>query len=144
PVLPDLTRILGASPTTVGLLFASFGVSALLTAIPMGVVSDRIGRKGPLVAGFVGLAIASVMLAFADGLPSLFVARLAQGAADAVTWVVGLARARQRHRDVGRELGVRHRSLARRLDVRAGRPASAVPRGRGDVRGRRRRGDRAE
>jgi multidrug resistance protein len=91
PVLPDLTRTLGASPTTVGLLFASFGVSALLTAIPMGVVSDRIGRKGPLVAGFVGLAMASVMLAFADGLPSLFVARLAQGAADAVTWVVGLA-----------------------------------------------------
>ncbi len=91
PVLPDLTRTLGASPTTVGLLFASFGVTALLTAIPMGVVSDRIGRKGPLVAGFVGLAIASVMLAFADGLPSLFVARLAQGAADAVTWVVGLA-----------------------------------------------------
>src|SRR6185295_468764 len=91
PVLPDLTRTLGASPTTVGLLFASFGVTALLTAIPMGVVSDRIGRKGPLVAGFVGLAVASVMLAFADGLPSLFVARLAQGAADAVTWVVGLA-----------------------------------------------------
>ena len=91
PVLPDLTRKLGASPTMVGLLFASFGVTALLTAIPMGVVSDRVGRKGPLVAGFVGLAIASVMLAFADGLPSLFVARLAQGAADAVTWVVGLA-----------------------------------------------------
>jgi multidrug resistance protein len=91
PVLPDLTRKLGASPTTVGLLFASFGMTALLTAIPMGVVSDRIGRKGPLVGGFVGLAIASVMLAFADGLPSLFGARLAQGAADAVTWVVGLA-----------------------------------------------------
>jgi MFS transporter, DHA1 family, solute carrier family 18 (vesicular amine transporter), member 1/2 len=91
PVLPDLTRQLGASPTMVGLLFASFGVTALLTAIPMGVVSDRIGRKGPLVSGFVGLAVASVMLAFADGLPSLFVARLAQGAADAVTWVVGLA-----------------------------------------------------
>ena len=91
PVLPDLTRTLGASPTMVGLLFASFGVTALLTAIPMGVVSDRVGRKGPLVVGFVGLAIASVMLAFADDLPSLFVARLAQGAADAVTWVVGLA-----------------------------------------------------
>src|SRR6186997_758469 len=75
PVLPDLTRKLGASPTMVGLLFASFGVTALLTAIPMGVVSDRVGRQGPLVGGFVGLAIASVMLAFADGLPSLFVAR---------------------------------------------------------------------
>jgi DHA1 family solute carrier family 18 vesicular amine transporter 1/2 len=91
PVLPDLTRTMGASPTMVGLLFASFGVTVLLTAIPMGALSDRVGRKGPLVAGFVGLAVASVLLAFADGLPSLFVARLAQGAADAVTWVVGLA-----------------------------------------------------
>jgi multidrug resistance protein len=91
PVLPDLTRTLGASPTMVGLLFASFGVTALLVAIPMGVVSDRVGRRGPIVVGFVGLAVASVMLAFAAGLPSLFAARLAQGAADAVTWVVGLA-----------------------------------------------------
>jgi multidrug resistance protein len=91
PVLPDLTRKLGASPTTVGLLFASFGVTALCTAIPMGVVSDRVGRKGPLVGGLVGLTIASLMLAFASTLPSLFLARLAQGAADAVTWVVGFA-----------------------------------------------------
>ena len=91
PVLPDLTRKLGASPTMVGLLFASFGVTVLLTAIPMGAVSDRVGRKGPLVGGLVVLMIATLMFAFADTLPSLFVARLAQGAADAVTWVVGFA-----------------------------------------------------
>jgi MFS transporter, DHA1 family, solute carrier family 18 (vesicular amine transporter), member 1/2 len=91
PVLPDLTRKLGATPTTVGLLFASFGVTVLCTAIPMGAMSDRVGRKGPLVAGLVGLTIATLMFAFAETLPSLFVARLAQGAADAVTWVVGFA-----------------------------------------------------
>src|SRR5207249_12331144 len=45
PVLPDLTRKLGASPTMVGLLFGSFGMTLLLTAIPMGAVSDRVGRK---------------------------------------------------------------------------------------------------
>jgi MFS family permease len=45
PVLPDLTRTLGASATTVGLLFASFGAAALCVAIPVGAVSDRIGRK---------------------------------------------------------------------------------------------------
>ena len=91
PVLPDLGRKLGLSPTMVGLLFASFGVTVLCAAIPMGAVSDRVGRKGPLVAGLVGLSIASLMLAFARGVTSLFVARLAQGAADAVTWVVGFA-----------------------------------------------------
>jgi MFS transporter, DHA1 family, solute carrier family 18 (vesicular amine transporter), member 1/2 len=91
PVLPDLTRKLGATPTTVGLLFASFGVTVLCTAIPMGAMSDRVGRKSPLVAGLVGLTIATLMFAFAETLPALFVARLAQGSADAVTWVVGFA-----------------------------------------------------
>jgi DHA1 family solute carrier family 18 vesicular amine transporter 1/2 len=91
PVLPDLGRNLGASPTTIGLLFASFGVTLLTVSIPMGAVSDRVGRRGPLVAGMLALAISTLLFAFAETLPVLFAARLAQGAADAVTWVVGLA-----------------------------------------------------
>ena len=91
PVLPDLSRRLGASPTMIGLLFASFGVTVLGVSLPMGVVSDRIGRKLPMVAGLAALAASSLLLAFADRLPWLFAARLVQGAADAVTWVVGFA-----------------------------------------------------
>jgi len=91
PVLPDLGRRLGASPTMIGLLFASFGVTLLTVSIPMGAVSDRVGRKGPLVWGMVALAASTVLFAFADSLPWLFAARLVQGAADAVTWVVGFA-----------------------------------------------------
>ena len=91
PVLPDLSRKLGASPTMIGLLFASFGVTLLIVSMPMGAVSDRIGRKGPMVGGLVALAAATSLFAFADSLPWLFAARLAQGAADAVTWVVGFA-----------------------------------------------------
>lgn len=91
PVLPDLSRRLGASPTTIGLLFASFGATLLLVSIPMGAISDRIGRKGPLVGGLVALAVSSVFFAFADRLSWLLASRLVQGAADAVTWVVGFA-----------------------------------------------------
>src|SRR5215470_1985075 len=91
PVLPDLSRKLGASPTMIGLLFGSFGVTLLLVSVPMGAVSDRVGRKGPLVGGLAALAAASLIFAFADTLPWLFAARLVQGAADAVTWVVGFA-----------------------------------------------------
>ena len=91
PVLPDLSRRLGASPTMIGLLFASFGVTLLTVSMPMGTVSDRIGRKAPLVGGLIALAVATWLFAFARGLPWLFAARLVQGAADAVTWVVGLA-----------------------------------------------------
>ncbi len=91
PVLPDLSRRLGASPTVVGLLFASFGLTLLAVSVPMGAVSDRVGRKAPLVGGLVALSAATLLFAVADGLPLLFAARLMQGAADAVTWVVGFA-----------------------------------------------------
>ncbi|HZT78340.1 MAG TPA: MFS transporter [Vicinamibacterales bacterium] len=91
PVLPDLSRKLGASPTMIGFLFASFGVTLLTVSMPSGALSDRVGRKTPLVGGLLLLVGASLLFAFADTLPWLFAARLAQGAADAVTWVVGFA-----------------------------------------------------
>ncbi len=91
PVLPDLSRRLGASPTTIGFLFASFGVTVLAVSVPMGAISDRVGRRLPLVGGLLTLSASTVLFAFADRLPALFAARLVQGAADAVTWVVGFA-----------------------------------------------------
>jgi MFS transporter, DHA1 family, solute carrier family 18 (vesicular amine transporter), member 1/2 len=91
PVLPDLSRRLGASPTIIGLLFASFGLTLLTVSIPMGAVSDRTGRKMPLVLGMFALAASTLLFAFGETLPWLFAARLVQGAADAITWVVGFA-----------------------------------------------------
>jgi DHA1 family solute carrier family 18 vesicular amine transporter 1/2 len=91
PVLPDLSRRLGATPTMIGLLFGSFGVTLLAVSVPMGAVSDRVGRRLPLVAGMIALAAASALFAVSNSLPWLFAARMVQGAADGVTWVVGLA-----------------------------------------------------
>ncbi|MBM3772522.1 MAG: MFS transporter [Acidimicrobiia bacterium] len=91
PVLPDLTARLGASPTMIGLLFASFGVTLLGVSIPVGARSDRIGRRGPLVAGMLVLAGSTLTFAYATSLPWLFAARLMQGVADAITWGVGFA-----------------------------------------------------
>jgi len=91
PVLPDLSRRLGASPTIIGFLFGSFGVTMLFVSMPMGAVSDRVGRKGPMLAGLVALAASTLLFAYARALPALFAARLVQGAADAITWVVGFA-----------------------------------------------------
>lgn len=91
PVLPDLGRRLGASPATIGLLFGSFGATMLVVSMPMGAVSDRFGRRGPMLAGLVALAASTLLFAYAVGLPTLFAARLVQGAADATTWVVGFA-----------------------------------------------------
>jgi MFS transporter, DHA1 family, solute carrier family 18 (vesicular amine transporter), member 1/2 len=91
PVLPDLARRLGASPAEIGLMFGSFGVTLLLVSVPMGAASDRTGRRLPLVVGMLALAGSTLLFARADSLPLLFVARMIQGAADGVTWVVGFA-----------------------------------------------------
>jgi len=91
PVLPDLALRLGASPTMIGVLFGSFGVTLLAVSVPMGAVSDAVGRKGPLIAGTLGLAAATALFALSTTLPWLFAARLFQGVADGVTWVVGFA-----------------------------------------------------
>jgi multidrug resistance protein len=91
PVLPDFARRLGASPAMIGLMFASFGVTLLAVSIPMGAVSDRIGRRLPLVGGMLALAGSTIMFARAGSLPALFAARMIQGAADGVTWAVGFA-----------------------------------------------------
>jgi multidrug resistance protein len=91
PVLPDLSRQLGASPTVIGLLFASFGVTVLAASVPIGAVSDRFGRRWPLFFGMVVLALATLAFAYGSRLSWLFAARFLQGAADAVTWGVGFA-----------------------------------------------------
>jgi multidrug resistance protein len=91
PVLPDYAARFNAGPTLIGLLFASFGVSLLVLSIPMGAISDRIGRKRPMISGLALLAGSTIAFAYAESLPMLFGARLMQGAADGMTWIVGFA-----------------------------------------------------
>ena len=91
PVLPDYATRFNASPTMIGLLFASFGVTLLVLSIPMGAISDRVGRKGPMIFGLALLAAATLAFAYSQTLEMLFVARLLQGAADGMTWIVGFA-----------------------------------------------------
>jgi len=91
PVLPDYATRFHASPTMVGLLFASFGITLLTVSVPLGAFSDRFGRKGPMIAALFVLALSTLAFAYARSLAALFLARMLQGAADAATWVVGFA-----------------------------------------------------
>ena len=80
------------SPTIIGLLFASFGLTLLAFSVPMGAISDRVGRKAPMSGALALLAAATLLFARAESLQLLFAARMLQGAADAIAWVVGFAR----------------------------------------------------
>ena len=72
PVLPDYAVRFNASPTTIGLLFASFGVTLLVLSVPMGAISDRIGRKGPMMFGLALLAASTLAFAYAESLHDAF------------------------------------------------------------------------
>ena len=54
----------------------------LVVSMPMGAISDRVGRRTPMLAGLVALAASTLLFAYSLTLPGLFAARLVQGAAD--------------------------------------------------------------
>ncbi len=91
PILPAIALRLGGSPSAVGFLFASYALALLLATPVIGLLTDRLERRGPLLAGLVGLALATLLFATATTFPQLLVARALQGVAAATTWTAGLA-----------------------------------------------------
>jgi len=87
PILPVYAQSLGASLSLVGLIVASYGVLQLLLRIPLGVASDRLGRRKPFVlAGFLTVTLSCLGLALATTPELLFLFRALAGLA-ACTWV---------------------------------------------------------
>lgn len=91
PFLPGYVRRWGVSDTTIGLIFASYSVTMLLLTPLMGWLTDRVGRRLPILCGVLGLAAASLTYASADGIAVLLGARLLQGASGAALWSAALA-----------------------------------------------------
>jgi MFS transporter, DHA1 family, tetracycline resistance protein len=79
PLLPFYAETFGASPIAIGMLFASFSLSQLIAAPILGSLSDRWGRRPILIASLIGTAVSFVMLALADSLAVLFLARVVDG-----------------------------------------------------------------
>jgi multidrug resistance protein len=80
PLLPYYATRLGASPTVIGMLVATFALAQLLTAPMWGRFSDRHGRKPIILIGLLVAAIAYVIFGLATSLWLLFLCRLVQGA----------------------------------------------------------------
>jgi DHA1 family tetracycline resistance protein-like MFS transporter len=79
PLLPFYAQTFGASPLVIGLLFASFSLSQLVAAPILGDLSDRWGRRPVLIFSLLGTVVSFVMLALANSLLMLFLARIVDG-----------------------------------------------------------------
>lgn len=64
PVVPVLATSLGADTLQVGMINAAFMLMGGVLSIPSGLISDRVGRRLPLMGGLVLLASSSFLLYF--------------------------------------------------------------------------------
>ncbi len=70
----------GDDPALVGLAMGIYGLTQACLQMPLGIASDRFGRKRVILAGLAVFAVGSFVAAFADSLTGLLLGRALQGA----------------------------------------------------------------
>lgn len=80
PIVPIFGKHFGASDFEAGLLFSAYSGFQFLGGFVWGRVSDLIGRKSVLMISQVGATVGWTMMAFAQSLPMVFLARIVEGA----------------------------------------------------------------
>ncbi|PVY57583.1 MULTISPECIES: MFS transporter [unclassified Simplicispira] len=70
----------GDDPALVGLAMGIYGLTQAVLQLPLGMASDRFGRKRIIVAGLLVFAVGSLLAALADSVTGLLAGRAIQGA----------------------------------------------------------------
>ncbi|MFI2640825.1 multidrug effflux MFS transporter [Streptomyces sp. NPDC018610] len=94
PVLPSLTSDLGAATSAAQFTLTACLIGLAAGQIVAGPLSDRFGRRPPLLIGITAYIAASVLCAISPSLVTLVIARLIQGLAGAVGIVIAQAAGR--------------------------------------------------
>jgi MFS transporter, DHA1 family, multidrug resistance protein len=88
-VIPFLTltaRDRGVSLGAIGVMASSYLVAQMLLQLPMGALSDRVGRVGPLAIGLLVEAIATGGFTFANSAETFILVRVGQGIGVAILY----------------------------------------------------------
>ena len=91
PAFPEMTAELQASATAVQLTLTAFLLGLTFGQLMFGPLSDRLGRRRPLIVGALLCVVASVVAATAPNIGILIAARFAQGFTGAAGMVIGRA-----------------------------------------------------
>ncbi|MCK9298422.1 MAG: MFS transporter, partial [Methanoculleus sp.] len=91
PVFPQYAPRIGVDEQVIGVVFGIYAAMLLIFSIPMGLLSDRVGRRPLIVVGMLLLALATALFGFSTTFTHLVVARTVQGVSAAATWSAGLA-----------------------------------------------------
>ncbi len=94
PIIEQIIKKTGqkSSSWASSALVVIYALGLLLFTPIFGSLSDRYqNRRVPMLVGQAGLAVSTLLFAFATTFPLLLLARFLQGVAGAATWVVGMA-----------------------------------------------------
>lgn len=93
-------QLSGTTPFLIGLAISAYGLTQAILAIPMGMLSDRFGRKRIISIGLILFAIGSVIAALADSIQLVIIGRAIQGSGAIASVVMALAAdlTREEHR----------------------------------------------
>lgn len=84
-------ELAGASAASIGLALGAYGLTQAALQVPLGWLSDRIGRKPVIVAGLCLLICGSMVAAVAETLTGLAFGRLLQGSGAIASATMALA-----------------------------------------------------
>lgn len=79
PILPFYAQSMGATPTQLGLLFASYPLMQFLFSQIWGRYSDQVGRRPMILYGLLGFGLSFTLLGLGKVLWVLFLARILGG-----------------------------------------------------------------
>jgi MFS family permease len=92
----------GATPVTIGLALGVYGLAQGLLQIPLGLLSDRIGRKPVVIAGLCVFVVGSMVAGLSTSILGVTLGRLLQGAgavgSSVLAWTADLTREEVRTR----------------------------------------------
>ena len=97
PAFPEITRALGTGASQVQLTLTACVAGLALGQLVIGPLSDRIGRRVPLIAAMLTYAVASLLCAAATSVEALIALRFVQGLAGAGGIVISRAVVRDLH-----------------------------------------------
>ena len=107
------TVVGGDNPTRVGIALGAYGLTQAVMQIPLGMASDRFGRRPVIIGGMVLFIIGGILCALSDSIDGIIVGRIVQGlgavSAAITAWVADATRPEVRTRAmamVGGSIGI--------------------------------------
>lgn len=83
-------KLHGATPSLIGIALGIYGLFQALFQMPLGMLSDRIGRRTVVTAGLLVFAAGSIIAAFSTGIYGIILGRALQGAGAIGSTVIAL------------------------------------------------------